>query len=109
MLTQIKKFFHKSLTKSIKATINPQYSITYHIFADFQKKTKNDLMLDMQKLFNVAVAKQDIKTYQKDSISLDLANEFGIKLRPEFTFDAMVVGTNNNFALSAAKAVSEQP
>lgn len=108
LLTQIKKFFHKSLQKTVKATFSAQYTVEYHIYAPFQKKY-DELHIDMQKLFGGAISKEEKKTYVDNEESLQIAHEFGITLTPSFSFNTIVTGSHNSFAVSAAKAVAEHP
>lgn len=108
LLTQIKKFFHKSLLKIVKNRYNSPFTIQYHIYAPFQKKN-DELQVNLIALFNLSISKKDEKTYKKDSCSMKFANEFGVKVSPDCTFDNFVVWWNNEFAVSAAKSVAEKP
>ncbi len=108
LLTQIKKFFHKSLLKIVKNRYNSPFTIQYHIYSPFQKKT-DDLQVNLVTLYNLSIVKKDEKTYNKGSSSLQLANDFGVKMMPDYTFDNLVVGWSNDFAISAAKSVADKP
>ncbi len=108
LLIQIKKFFHRSLQKIVKNHYSWPFKIEYHIYTPFQKKW-NDLQVNLVSLFNLSINKKDKKTYKTNQSSLSIAKDFWVKLMPNFVFDTLIVWSNNEFAVSASKAVAENP
>lgn len=107
ILTQVKKFFGKSLKDSINETYNQQFTIRFVMYPKFS--ASNDLLLDLKKLFNVKEIKNSESTIEKKTIKHELSEFFGILFDPKFTFDNFVVWATNNIAFSAAKAVAAKP
>ena len=108
VMTQVKKFFWKAIKESIQDVYNPQFSVKMVVYAPFQKMN-NDLLLDVKKILNIKAIKKTDKSPINKSMKNQLSSYFGILFDPMFRFDTFIAGANNNFAFSAAKAVSENP
>ncbi len=107
VLTQAKKFFGKAIKDAINETYNDQYTAKFVLYTKFSNS--NDLLLDLKKLLNVKEAKVHEHLQQKNWLKNELSDYFGILFDPKFTFDTFIVGSHNNIAFSAAKAVAEHP
>lgn len=57
ILTQVKKFFSKSLKEAINETYNPHFTIKFAMYPKFATN-HNDLLIDIKKLLNI---KADVK------------------------------------------------
>ncbi len=107
ILTQVKKFFAKSLKESINEVYNPHFSVKFVIYSKFSNN--NDLLVDLKKLLNIKEIKNTELTSEKKTIKHELSEFFGILFDPKFTFDSFVVWATNNIAFSASKAVAAKP
>jgi len=108
VLSQVKKFFFKLIKDAVAQVYNPQYIVKIVVYAGFQKQSP--LLLDLRKILDIKsvpafVLDEPIRKALKD----ELSSYFGILFDPAFTFDAFIVGGNNNFAFAAAKATAEHP
>jgi len=108
VMTQVKKFFLKWIKEILHDIYNSQFSIKLVVYSPFQKKT-NDLLCDMKKVLEIKSAPKKVSSGLDRSINSALTSYFGILFDPIFQFDSFVAWANNNFAFSAAKAVSENP
>lgn len=107
VLTQVKKFFQKPLKESIQEIYNIQFTIKLVVFMPFQKN-HHDLLVNIKKLLDIKEEK--ISTKQVDmSLKKQLNDHFGILFEPSFTFQNLIVGSHNNFAVATAKAVVDHP
>ncbi|MEI7919981.1 MAG: DnaA/Hda family protein [bacterium] len=107
ILTQVKKFFAKSLKEAVNAVYNQQFSVKFVVYSKFS--ASNELLIDLKKLFHIKESKTVEMKEEKKTIKTALSEFFGILFDPKFTFDNFVVGSMNNIAFSAAKAVTAQP
>lgn len=105
--TQVKKFFNKSIKNAIHIVYNSHFEINYSIYTPFSKP--NDLLIDLKKLLNIKQNKQKVTQAKFDNKKTEVSNYFWIVFDPIYSFDYFVIWANNNFAFSAAKAVSENP
>lgn len=53
VISQVKKFFTKTLKSAVQSVYNAQFSYELHIFAPFQNKPANPLHIDMRKLLKI--------------------------------------------------------
>ena len=108
-MTQVKKFFLKSIKEAIHTVYNEQFSVKLVVYAPFQKKT-NDLLCNLDKVLHLKEKKKEESSQKlQKTMKSQLSSYFGILFDPIYTFDNFVAGANNNFAFAAAKAVSENP
>lgn len=105
ILSQIKKFFAKTLKNSVQSVYNQQFSYELHVFVPFQSKTHNPLQVDIKKLLKLSDTV--INTIQTEQNSAQQSR--GYQLQSHLTFDTIVAGAHIDFALSAARAVADQP
>lgn len=107
VLGQVKKFFSKTLKSAIQSTYNQQFSYDFIIFEPFQSKIRNPLQVDIRKLLKITpstLAKQETPTQQAvPQLS------FGYALQTQLTFDTIISWAHIEFALSAARAVADEP
>lgn len=108
VLTQVKKFFQKSIKDAVNAVYNPQFMIKFVIYSGFAG-SGNDLLINLKKVLHITDTQKDEGKTIKKSIKSELAEYFGILFDPAFRFDSFVVGANSNIAFSAAKAAAESP
>lgn len=106
VLTQVKKFFTKALKDAVNEVYNPQYSVKFVVYAKFSNGS--DLLIDLKKLLNIKETKAKEAQQEKAGLKNELSDYFGILFDPKFRFDTFVVGSHNNIAFSAARAVTEQ-
>lgn len=102
---QVKKFFAKDLTKCIKQSYHPQYSlstITYHQL----QNGDHDLQIDLKKVLKI---KEKATPVIDESTKAKLENYFGILFESKYRFDNFVEGANSQLAVSAAEAVANSP
>lgn len=105
VLTQVKKFFQKSLKEVINALYNPQFGIKIIIYPPFTNGS--ELLINLKNILNI---KDDLKSVVlSPSVKHDLVDHFGILFDPIFRFDNFIVWSNATIAFSAAKAVVDQP
>ncbi len=107
VFTQVKKFFNKLIKKAIHHVYNSQFDVQYSIYTPFGKW--NDLLIDLKKVLNIKENKQRVTEAKFNNKKTEVSNHFGIVFEPAYSFDNFVIGATNNFAFSAAKAVSESP
>ena len=105
VMTQVKKFFGKQLKESVKEIYNPQFDTKFAVYTPFNNG--GDLTTDLKKLLNLKENKKEHTIEPK--IKNKLSEFFGILFDPIYSFENFVAWANNNFAFSAAKAVSENP
>jgi len=109
VMTQVKKFFLKAIKEWVHSIYNPKFGVKLVVYSWFSKNN-NNLLCNIKKVLEIksekkTLAKDPIKSWMKD----ELSSYFGILFDPAFRFDNFIAGSNNNFAFSAAKAVSENP
>lgn len=107
VLTQVKKFFAKAIKDAINEVYNPQYTVKFVIYAPFGNGS--ELLIDLKKVLNVKETKLQEAMQVKNGLKSELSDYFGILFDPKFRFDTFIVGSHNNIAFSAAKAVAEHP
>ncbi|AKH32366.1 Chromosomal replication initiator protein DnaA [candidate division SR1 bacterium Aalborg_AAW-1] len=107
ILSQVKKFFSKTLKSAVQSTYNQQFSYDLVIFEQFQSKIKNPLHIDMRKLLKISPSVQATISIEKQPNNP--SSSFGYTLQHHLTFDTIVTGAHIDFALSAARAVADQP
>ena len=107
VLTQAKKFFAKAIKDAVNETYNPQYTCKFVLYPPFAGS--HDLLIDLKKVLNIRQTKVEQHAVHTPTLKNELTDYFGILFDPKFTFDAFVVGSYNNMAFSAAKAVAEHP
>ncbi len=108
VLTQIKKFFSKSIKEAVNVVYNPQFAVKFVVYPWFAS-SGHDLLINLKKLLNIKEIKNQEVQSQKKSIKGELAEYFGILFDPAFRFDRFVVGANNQLAFSAARSTAENP
>lgn len=106
VLTQVKKFFQKSLKETIESVYNPQFGIKIIVYPPFLNWS--ELLLNLKKILKVTDDK-NIPLISKKEMKHELTEHFGILFDPVFRFDTFVVGSATTIAFSAARAVAEQP
>lgn len=106
VLTQVKKFFQKSLKEAIESIYNPQFGIKVLVYPPFLNGS--ELLLNLKKILKVSDDKIEPLLSRKE-VKHELTEHFGILFEPVFRFDTFVVGSATMIAFSAAKAVAEQP
>ncbi len=107
VLTQVKKFFQKSLKETIESVYNPQFGIKIIVYPPFLNGS--ELLLDLKKIIKIPNDKNQNIMMSKKQVNHELTEHFGILFDPVFRFDTFVVGSATTIAFSAAKAVAEQP
>lgn len=107
VLGQVKKFFAKSLKSAVQSTYNQQFSYDLVIFTPFQQKTTNPLQIDIKKLLKIPP--RETKLVMTQSVVETPTSSFGYALQSQQTFDTIISGAHIEFALSAARAVADQP
>jgi len=108
VMTQVKKFFLKTIKEAIHIWYHPQFTVKLVVYAPFQK-VGNNLLCNLNKVLKIPVSKKKFDSEIKPAMRDELSSYFGILFDPIYRFDTFVAGGNNNFAFSAAKAVSENP
>lgn len=106
VLGQVKKFFAKTLKTAIYSTYNQQFTYDFTIFEPFQSKVRNPLQIDIRKLLKIAPSVTPVQEITKKQA---VASSFGYTLQHQLTFENIVAGSHIDFALSAARAVADQP
>jgi len=107
VLTQVKKFFSKSIKEAINEVYNPHFSIKFVVYTKFSNGS--DLLIDLKKVLNIKEIKKAEAVQVKKTVKNELTEYFWILFDPKFRFDSFVVWANNNIAFSAAKAVVDKP
>lgn len=107
VVSQIKKFFAKSLKTAVQSVYNQQFNYELHIFTPFQSKINNPLQIDIQKILKISPSVLKTTTMSEKTTSPD--TQRGYALQSHLNFDTVVAGAHINFALSAAKAVADNP
>jgi len=109
VMTQVKKFFLKAIKEWIHSVYNPKFGVKLVVYSWFSKNN-NDLLCNIKKVLNIkAEKKNNMKDPIKSGMKDELSSYFGILFDPVFRFDNFIAWSTNNFAFSAAKAVSENP
>lgn len=106
VLTQVKKFFQKSLKEAINTVYNPQFTIKIIVYSPFLNGS--ELLINLKKILHVTDEDKQPMLLKKE-VKHELVDHFGILFDPVFRFDTFVVGSNTTIAFSAAKSVAEQP
>lgn len=106
VLTQVKKFFQKSLKETIESVYNPQFGIKIIVYPPFLNGS--ELLLNLKKILKVT-GEPSQPLLSKKEVKHELTEHFWILFDPVFRFDTFVVGSATTIAFSAAKAVAEQP
>lgn len=109
VMSQIKKFFTKSLKSAVQSTYNQQFNYELHIFVPFQSKISNPLQVDIQKLLKISNLDKKSITKEVTNTTTNTVNTRWYELQSHLCFDTMVSGAHIDFALSAAKAVADNP
>ncbi|MCK9467436.1 MAG: chromosomal replication initiator protein DnaA, partial [Candidatus Absconditabacterales bacterium] len=104
-MSQVKKFLGKQIKETIKEIYNSQFDTEFVIYTPFS--SGGELTTDLKKLLQLKENKKEHTIEPK--IKNKLFEFFGILFDPIYNFENFIVGANNNFAFSAAKAVSENP
>ncbi len=107
VLTQVKKFFAKPIKESIQAVYNEHFSPTFIVYTPFAKN-HHDLLVNVKKLFVIKEETPDAMPVA-EVMKKQLSSFFGNLFDPAFTFDNLVTGSHNAFAVNAAKAIVENP
>ncbi len=105
VLTQVKKFFSKSLKEAIESLYNPQFGIKIIVYPPFLNGS--ELLLNLKKILHVNDSLSQ-PLLSKKEVKHELTEHFGILFDPIFRFDTFVVGSGATIAFSAAKAVADQ-
>lgn len=106
VVSQVKKFFSKTLKSAVQAVYNQQFSYELHIFTPFQSKISNNLQIDIKKLLKIPVTTVT-STPVTQSKTSDSTRWYA--LQTHHTFETIVAGSHIDFALSAARAVADKP
>lgn len=104
-MSQVKKFLGKQIKETIKEIYNSQFDTEFVIYTPFS--SGGELTTDLKKLLQLKENKKEHTIEPK--IKNKLFEFFGILFDPIYNFENFIVWANNNFAFSAAKAVSENP
>ncbi|NOZ45102.1 MAG: ATP-binding protein [bacterium] len=107
VMSQVKKFFFKSIKEAVHDLYNSQYTAKVVVYAGFQKN--NALLPDLKKLLHIKSKPPAFKDPIKQSLREELSSYFGILFDPNFRFDSFIAGGNSRMAFAAAKAVAENP
>lgn len=107
ILSQVKKFLAKWIKEAIHTVYNPQFDVKFTIYTPFNNWS--DLLVNLKKLLNIK--ESDLSNSQKihENVKQEFSEYLWILFDPNFRFDNFIIWWNNNFAFSAAKAVSENP
>jgi len=105
--TQVNKFFKKDLGSVIKEIYNNQFDLDIVVFQDFFDD-KHPLLCNVKKMFAQSKSKEKMSNIPQ-KMKNTLNDYFGILLEANYTFDNCVVWEHNRFAVSAAKAVADDP
>jgi chromosomal replication initiation ATPase DnaA len=108
VLTQVKKFFAKTIKDAINTVYNQQFNIKIVVYSGFANNG-HDLLINLKKVLNIKDVKKEESHNIKKSMKNELTEYFGILFDPAFRFDTFVVGANNNIAFSASKSTAENP
>jgi chromosomal replication initiator protein len=106
VLTQVKKFFQKSLKEAVESVYNSQFWIKIIVYPPFLNGS--ELLLNLKKILKVSDASSQWLLSKKE-VKRELTDHFGILFEPVFRFDTFVVWSATTIAFSASKAVAEQP
>jgi chromosomal replication initiator protein len=108
IVSQVKKFFAKTLKSAVQSVYNQQFSYELHIFTPFQAKVVNPLHVDIRKLLKISasVVATPSSVESKNTVT---ETTRGYGLQSQLTFDTIVSGAHIDFALSAARAVADAP
>lgn len=107
VLSQIKKFLAKWIKESLHTVYNPQFDVKYTIYPPFSNWS--DLLVNLKKLLKITETKKSDPQQIQEDVKNNFKEYIWILFDPNFRFDNFIVWSNNNFAFSAAKAVSENP
>lgn len=103
--TQVKKFFWKGINDAIQEIYHPHFKHKIHIYTPFQTGN-HPLQINLSKTLHI----ETLPTKKIDSeTKITLTDHFGILFDPKFQFNNFIVGGNNTFAFSGAKAIAEKP
>jgi len=107
ILSQVKKFLAKGIKEAIHTVYNPQFEVKYTIYSPFNNWS--DLLLNLKKLLNIK--ESNISEWEKrhENMKQEFSDYLWILFDPNFRFDNFIIWSHNNFAFSAAKAVSDNP
>lgn len=109
VLGQVKKFFAKTLKTSIQSTYNPQFWYDFEIYQPFQSKQRNDLQIDIRKLLKITPSAKITTSEIHNTTQQVSTPKIGYPLQTHLNFQNIVAGAHIDFALSAARAVADQP
>lgn len=107
VLTQVKKFLWKDITKAIHESYEPHYKVTYDIFAPFQEG-KHALHIDMIETLGIDQIKETSPLIDEKTTT-ELRKYFWILFDKNYTFNSLVIGAHNQMAASAAQAIAAKP
>ena len=107
ILSQVKKFLAKWIKEAIHAIYNPQFDVKFVIYTPFNNWS--DLLINLKKLLNIKENNSITSQLMHENIKQEFSEYLWILFDPNFRFDNFIIWWNNNFAFSAAKAVSENP
>ncbi len=107
VLTQIKKFLGKDITKSLHENYDAQFTAQYDIFAPFQEG-KHPLHIDMLKTLWVDQLKETSPLLDQKTKTA-LSKYFGILFDKNYTFNSLIIGAHNQMAAGAAQAIAAEP
>jgi chromosomal replication initiation ATPase DnaA len=107
VLTQIKKFLGKDITKAVHEIFEDKYTIDYSIFPPFQEG-QHALHIDMLSTLGIDQIKNTKPVFDQKTTN-ELSKHFGILFDSQYTFNTLVIGAHNQMAASAAQAIASQP
>lgn len=108
VLWQVKKLFNKTLKSAIQSLYNAQFAPEYVIFVPFQNKVAHNLHVDIKKLLKITSSSTTPASTPSHEITTSAPTRW-YALQSHLTFDHIVSGAHIDFALSAARAVADQP
>lgn len=107
VLTQVRKFFAKPIKEAIQTVYNEHFSPIFVVYTPFAKN-HHDLLVNLKKLFVIKEETPEAMPVA-EVMKKQLSSFFGNLFDPAFTFDNLVTGSHNAFAVNAAKAIVENP
>gem|GEM_PF-5765432 len=104
IVQQLKKFFHTDLQRAVQEVHASGYKVAYSTIHELGED--HPLHADVKRLLHI---EERPKTQLETTVKDELGEYFGILFEKKYKFDNFVVGSNNQLAHAAAKAVSEEP
>jgi len=111
VLSQVKKFFKKSINEGIHETYNNDYSLNLVVYPDLQQGD-HELQIELKKYLRTTIETKIQEKQSKNESPLKaswLDEYFGILFEKKYSFDNYVIGSTNELAASAGKAIAEKP